>query len=498
MKTLLYSFFFLLLSFAFLTPQDMEANCRCFGTPLDLVIVMDRSGSMGQELKEVQAKLDKLIGVLKKHNPLVRVGMITYVNDSKMVDLTSDTSKIGGFLSKIRIGGGQELVDKALETALEKMSWRENSEKIIILIGDEPPNDYTDYQTGKAVRGDLRSYEMAERARKKGIVIHTLTTLDQPTFNWRKLTSAQLAEYRKLTEELRKFNRLRVTNPRLYQKKYQAWYNKVMAFYQRVSAYQNRGKGSQAKILPSFRTIAEKAGGKAFGLQNTSKLVEMLLYISTGLRYKLDSAKKVQNLRGTVIVIGQVSHEGDWNPPRSFSKALEAASQNLHIPVRDLPVVISLKDDELFQYPFLYMTGHKDPGFTQAQIDKLRKYLKRGGFLFADCCCGRKAFDEAFRRLANQLFPNSSLSPIPSQNKIYQNPFHLSEVEVATLPMDKGISFQKNYLEGLYYKGRLVIVYSSKCIGCGIGGEKSSNPCGIANHHAIKVFQNILYYALTE
>lgn len=61
--------------------------------------------------------------------------------------------------------------------------------------------------------------------------------------------------------------------------------------------------------------------------------------------------------------------------------------------------------EDLLQAPVLYISGSKQTNLTQ-HADKLRKYVDRGGFIFAESCCGnRKPFRAAMERLVEDMFP---------------------------------------------------------------------------------------------
>ena len=65
------------------------------------------------------------------------------------------------------------------------------------------------------------------------------------------------------------------------------------------------------------------------------------------------------------------------------------------------------------QAPIAYFNGHEAPDFTDAGKKVLRDYVEQGGFLFAEACCGRKAFDQGFRALMAELFPGEEQSFTP-------------------------------------------------------------------------------------
>jgi len=74
----------------------------------------------------------------------------------------------------------------------------------------------------------------------------------------------------------------------------------------------------------------------------------------------------------------------------------------------DIPIdqsVVRAGESRLFEYPFVYMTGHGNVRFTENEINNLRKWMLRGGFLYADDDYG---MDESFRARLSASFPNAS------------------------------------------------------------------------------------------
>ena len=59
------------------------------------------------------------------------------------------------------------------------------------------------------------------------------------------------------------------------------------------------------------------------------------------------------------------------------------------------------------EYPLLYMTGHHDFRWSDQEAAWLQQYLKAGGMLLADACCGRLAFHLAFEREMARRSPST-------------------------------------------------------------------------------------------
>lgn len=75
---------------------------------------------------------------------------------------------------------------------------------------------------------------------------------------------------------------------------------------------------------------------------------------------------------------------------------------------------------DLLQSPIAYCNGHEAPRFSDVEKELLKLYLEQGGFLLAEACCGRKEFDEGFRQLMKELFPDHSLKPLPAEHPIWR------------------------------------------------------------------------------
>ena len=118
---------------------------------LDLVFVMDTTGSMGDELKDIQANLQGVIRVLHRLAPSLQVGFVAFKDRTDayvtrvfaLENMTkANLERILRFVSTLDARGGgdaPEPVDQALSAALA-MPWRSNAAGRIIIIGDAPPH----------------------------------------------------------------------------------------------------------------------------------------------------------------------------------------------------------------------------------------------------------------------------------------------------------------------------------------------------------------------
>jgi len=76
---------------------------------------------------------------------------------------------------------------------------------------------------------------------------------------------------------------------------------------------------------------------------------------------------------------------GDWyNDPSAEVNLLNFIQQNTNIKVDARYQFVDLSSDEIFSYPFLFLTGHGNIVFSKDEVYRLRTYLENGGFLYID------------------------------------------------------------------------------------------------------------------
>ena len=94
---------------------------------------------------------------------------------------------------------------------------------------------------------------------------------------------------------------------------------------------------------------------------------------------------------------------GDWyNDPSAEVNLLNFIQQNTNIKVDARYQFVDLASDEIFSYPFLFMTGHGNVVFSKDEVYRLRIYLENGGFLYIDDDYG---LNNAVRREMKKVFP---------------------------------------------------------------------------------------------
>ena len=145
---------------------------------------------------------------------------------------------------------------------------------------------------------------------------------------------------------------------------------------------------------------------------------------------------------------------GDWYAnPTSLKNLAIFCNQELHTNFDPRQAEVEVGSPELFNYPFVHMTGHGRWALSPAEAQNLRTYLEGGGFLHIDDNYG---LDPYVRPALKQVFPELELVELPFSYPIYHQKFNFVNGLPKIHEHDGGPP--KGY--GLIYKGRLVCFYS--------------------------------------
>jgi hypothetical protein len=159
---------------------------------------------------------------------------------------------------------------------------------------------------------------------------------------------------------------------------------------------------------------------------------------------------------GAVMTIGRLHYDGggDWYAnPSSLPNLLTAIRTRTGLRVAAEEQVVTLEDDELWNVPYLYMTGHGNVRWSDRDLATLRRYLLQGGFLHADDNYG---MDASIRRELDRLFPDHPLVEVPLDHPVYHVVFEFPK-GIPKIHQHDGKPAQGF---GVFLDGRLAVYYS--------------------------------------
>lgn len=183
---------------------------------------------------------------------------------------------------------------------------------------------------------------------------------------------------------------------------------------------------------------------------------------------------------------------GDWYcDPSSLPNWMEEFRDRTGIATAKEEAVVTLDSEDLYRYPFLYLSGHGRILLTDVELRELRRYLDGGGFLYVDDNYG---LDASFREMAAQLYPEDQLVPIASNHAIYH-----SFYDLPGLPKIHKHDGEPAQGFGVFRDGRLVIFYTwSSDIGDGLEDPHVHGDPPDVREAAIQMAVNVMMYALTH
>jgi hypothetical protein len=183
------------------------------------------------------------------------------------------------------------------------------------------------------------------------------------------------------------------------------------------------------------------------------------------------------------FTLRHVKFSSDWNPDPTALPQLEYQfRKTLRMRCKFLDDPIELSDPEIFKWPILWMHAHMSFQFSEKERDNLKKYLRRGGVLFADDCSAGEfgGWLPSFRAEVDRMFPGQPFIRLTPDNKRFKTLFNIS-YKFADMP--KNISADPD--EVFLVNNRVAIYLGMDDYGCQWevrSPPTSANPLGTGLH----------------
>lgn len=184
---------------------------------------------------------------------------------------------------------------------------------------------------------------------------------------------------------------------------------------------------------------------------------------------------------------------GDWYANRTaLPNLIEFCNDQLNTNIDPQDQVVESGSSDLYNYPFVYMTGHGNVVFTDKEAANLRKYLIAGGFLHIDDNYGLEKF---VRPQMKKVFPELDFVELPFTHGIYHQKFKFPN----GLPKIHEHDSKPPRGYGIIYQGRLVCFFDVEC-DLGNGWEDSGiySDSEETRQKALKMGANLVQYVLTN
>jgi len=184
---------------------------------------------------------------------------------------------------------------------------------------------------------------------------------------------------------------------------------------------------------------------------------------------------------------------GDWYAnPTSLTNLIRFCNQNLGTNINSEYATVDVGSQEIFNYPFVHMTGHGNVVFSEIDIQNLRKYLIGGGFLHIDDNYG---LDKFIRPEMKKVFPELDFVELPFNHPIFHQKYDFPN----GLPKIHEHDGKRPQGFGLFYEGRLICFYTYECdLGDGWEDQDVHKDSEATRLKALKMGSNIIQFVFTQ
>jgi len=193
------------------------------------------------------------------------------------------------------------------------------------------------------------------------------------------------------------------------------------------------------------------------------------------------------------VALLKYSGGGDWYAnPTSLPNLVKFANTDIKTNINEDIATVDVGSPEIFNYPFIHMTGHGNVIFSSQEIQNLRTYLIGGGFLHIDDNYG---MDKFIRPQLKKIFPDLELIELPFDHPIYHQSYNFPN----GLPKIHEHDGKAPQGFGMIYEGRLILFYTYECdLGDGWEDQIVHKDSDATRLKALQMGVNILQYVFTS
>ncbi|MDP8201476.1 MAG: DUF4159 domain-containing protein [Candidatus Tenebribacter burtonii] len=183
---------------------------------------------------------------------------------------------------------------------------------------------------------------------------------------------------------------------------------------------------------------------------------------------------------------------GDWyNDQDTIPNIVVYLNNTLHTDFSKIEAIVNPDDSKLFDYPFIFMTGHGTVNFNNKETENIRTYLERGGFLYVDDDYG---LDKSFRSEIQKIFPEKDLVELPVSHNIFHCYFNFPN----GLPKIHKHNDERPQAFGIFDdNGQLMLLYTYESNISDGWSNVHDDPENI-KEQAFRFGANLFYYIMTN
>ncbi len=190
------------------------------------------------------------------------------------------------------------------------------------------------------------------------------------------------------------------------------------------------------------------------------------------------------------IAVLQYKGGGDWySNPTALPNLIAFCNQNINTTISNKPKTVKPESVDVFQYPYIHMTGHGNVFFTGEDAENLRNYLLSGGFIHIDDNYGMEPY---IRKELIKIFPDIELVELPNTHPIFSSKYDFPQ----GLPKIHEHDGKRPQALGILHEDRLVLLFTFESdLGDGWENPEVHNDPEEVRTKALKMGANIIKYA---
>lgn len=177
--------------------------------------------------------------------------------------------------------------------------------------------------------------------------------------------------------------------------------------------------------------------------------------------------------------------------PTAVPNLAKFCNENLQTNIKLQVPYVDAGSKDLYQYPYIHMTGHGNVVFSLLEAENIRNYTFGGGFLHIDDNYG---MDQYIRAELKKVYPNHPLTEIPNDHEIFKQKYTFNG-----LPKIHEHDNKPAKAFGIIFEGKIVCLYTTETdLGDGWEDQSVHNDPEEKRLEALKMGANILQYAFSE
>ena len=193
------------------------------------------------------------------------------------------------------------------------------------------------------------------------------------------------------------------------------------------------------------------------------------------------------------IALAKYNGGGDWYAnPTSLPNLIRFCNTNLKTSINPEPSSVDVGSQDIFNYPFIHMTGHGNVIFSASEAQNIRKYLEGGGFLHIDDNYGLYEF---ITREMKKVFPDKDFTELPPSFPVFHQKFDFPD----GLPKIHEHDKKPPQAFGIFLGERLVCLFTYESdLGDGWEDPEVHNDSEEIRLKALRMGANIISYVFNQ